>query len=132
MRSAVLAHQISLLSSDFKVCHCQFNFCASGTKSALMSCDDRALSKRCFHSRSSDMHRFILSLSAASAVLTAGVLQPSSASATPLSAATDLRHVIDTMDPVENVAICFYVDGWNGPGLYDCGYRHRHGKGWHG
>jgi hypothetical protein len=78
------------------------------------------------------MHRFILSLSAATAVLTAGVLVPSSASATPLSAATGLRHVIDTMDPVENVAICFYVDGWNGPGLYDCGYRHRHGKGWHG
>jgi hypothetical protein len=78
------------------------------------------------------MHGFILSLSAATAVLTAGVLVPSSASATPLSAATGLRHVIDTMDPVENVAICFYVDGWNGPGLYDCGYRHRHGKGWHG
>jgi hypothetical protein len=78
------------------------------------------------------MHRFILSLSAATAVLTAGVLAPVSASATPLGAPTGLRLVIDTMDPVENVAICFYVDGWNGPGLYDCGYRHRHGKGWHG
>jgi hypothetical protein len=78
------------------------------------------------------MHRFLLSLSAATAVLTAGVLVPNSASATPLSGATGLRLVIDTMDPVENVAICFYVDGWNGPGLYDCGYRHRHGQGWHG
>ena len=77
------------------------------------------------------MHRFLLSLSAA-AVLTAGVLVSNSASATPLSAATGLRLVIDTMDQVENVAICFYIDGWNGPGLYDCGYRHRHGKGWHG
>ena len=78
------------------------------------------------------MHRFFLSLSAATAVFTAGVLVPNSASATPLSGATGLRHVIDTMNPVENVAICFYIDGWNGPGLYDCGYRHRHGKGWHG
>jgi len=78
------------------------------------------------------MHRLLLSLSAAAAVLTAGVLVPNSASATPLSAATGLRLVIDTMDPVENVAICFYVDGWNGPGLYDCGYRHRRGHGWHG
>jgi hypothetical protein len=78
------------------------------------------------------MHRFILPLGAATAALTAGVLVPNSASTTPLSGATGLRLVIDTMDPVENVAICFYVDGWNGPGLYDCGYRHRHGKGWHG
>jgi hypothetical protein len=61
-----------------------------------------------------NMHRFLLSLSAA-AVLTAGVLVPNSASATPLSGATGLRLVADTMDPVENVAICFYVDGWNGP-----------------
>jgi hypothetical protein len=78
------------------------------------------------------MHRFLISLSAATAVLTASALVPSSVSATSLSAATGLRLAIDTMDQVENVAICFYVDGWNGPGLYDCGYRHRHGKGWHG
>jgi hypothetical protein len=78
------------------------------------------------------MHRFILSLGTAAAVLSAGVLVPNSASATPLSAATGQRLAIDTMNPVENVAICFYIDGWNGPGMYDCGYRHRHGKGWHG
>ena len=34
--------------------------------------------------------------------------------------------------PATNVAICFYLDGWNGPGFYDCGYRHRRGHGWHG
>ena len=78
------------------------------------------------------MRRFLLTLSAAAAVLTAGALVPSGASATPPGAPTGLRLVIDTLDQVENVAICFYVDGWNGPGLYDCGYRHRHGKGWHG
>jgi hypothetical protein len=27
---------------------------------------------------------------------------------------------------------CFYVDGWNGPGWYWCGYAHRHGFGWGG
>jgi hypothetical protein len=59
------------------------------------------------------MHRFILSLGTAAAVLSAGVLVPNSASATPLSAATGQRLVIDTMNPIENVAICFYVDGWN-------------------
>ncbi len=34
--------------------------------------------------------------------------------------------------PVTNVGICFYLDGWNGPGFYECGYRHRRGHGWHG
>src|SRR5450759_205427 len=24
---------------------------------------------------------------------------------------------------VEQVALCFYVDGWNGAGMYECGYR---------
>ena len=27
---------------------------------------------------------------------------------------------------------CFYVDGWNGPGWYRCGYRWRRGLGWGG
>src|ERR1700759_904438 len=34
--------------------------------------------------------------------------------------------------PLQNVSICFYIDGWNGPGLYECGYRHRRGAGWVG
>ena len=38
----------------------------------------------------------------------------------------------DGVNPVQNVAFCFYLDGWNGPGLYDCGFRHRRGLGWHG
>ena len=33
---------------------------------------------------------------------------------------------------VDQVALCFYFDGWNGPGMYQCGYRHRRGHGWHG
>ncbi len=27
---------------------------------------------------------------------------------------------------------CWYADGWNGPGWYWCGYRHRRGHGWGG
>ena len=42
---------------------------------------------------------------------------------------------VDTMpanepNSVEAVAVCFYLDGWNGPGIYQCGYRQRHGLGW--
>ena len=78
------------------------------------------------------MRRFPLSLAAAAAALMAGALVPSSASATPLSAQTGLHLALDDMNAIQDVAICFYVDGWNGPGLYDCGYRHRRGHGWHG
>jgi hypothetical protein len=39
---------------------------------------------------------------------------------------------IDQIDITEAVALCFYIDGWNGPGLYQCGYRMRRGFGWHG
>lgn len=75
------------------------------------------------------MHRFFLALTASAAILTAGA---SVASATSLFAPSGLRPAIDEMNPIQNVALCFYLDGWNGPGLYDCGYRHRRGQGWHG
>jgi hypothetical protein len=39
---------------------------------------------------------------------------------------------IDETSMVEQVALCFYIDGWNGPGFYNCGYRYRRGFGWHG
>ena len=78
------------------------------------------------------MHRFLLALTASTAVLTAGALMPSVASATPIGTPSSLRLTLDDMNPVQNGAICFYLDGWNGPGLYDCGYRHRRGQGWHG
>jgi hypothetical protein len=39
---------------------------------------------------------------------------------------------IDELDQASKVAFCFYIDGWNGPGLYDCGFRMRRGMGWHG
>src|SRR3981189_627840 len=76
------------------------------------------------------MRRFLLALTATAAVLTAGAAVPSGASATPLSAPSGLA--LDGMNPLQDVAICFYVDGWNGPGLYECGFRHRRGQGWRG
>jgi hypothetical protein len=35
----------------------------------------------------------------------------------------------DAMNPIERVAVCFYPNGWAGPGLYQCGYRLRYGQG---
>jgi hypothetical protein len=69
-----------------------------------------------------------LALVSTAAVLTVSALMSSGASAAPLGG----RLPINDLNPVQNVAICFYVDGWNGPGLYDCGFRHRRGYGWHG
>ncbi len=40
--------------------------------------------------------------------------------------------ITDQLDIIDQVALCFYADGWNGPGMYQCGYRHRQGYGWHG
>ena len=44
----------------------------------------------------------------------------------------DAKLAIEAPAPIENVALCFYVDGWNGPGLYECGFHRRQGQGWHG
>jgi hypothetical protein len=76
------------------------------------------------------MRRFTLTIAAAAFALTAGALVPMSASAMPLSTPTGLG--LDGLNPIQDIAICFYLDGWNGPGLYECGYRRRQGLGWHG
>lgn len=68
------------------------------------------------------MRKFLIAASAA-AILAAG-----SASAMPGTSSNGLA--VDS--PVTNVALCFYVDGWNGPGMYDCGFRYNRGHGWHG
>lgn len=78
------------------------------------------------------MRRFLMTFTAAAAVLTTGALLPNAAQATPMGTPTGLQLALDGMSPIQNVAVCFYADGWNGPGLYECGYRHRTGQGWHG
>jgi hypothetical protein len=37
----------------------------------------------------------------------------------------------DETSPIERVALCFYPNGWAGPGLYQCGYRLRYGEGFY-
>ena len=62
------------------------------------------------------MKRLLLSLTAAATILAAGALVPSRAEASPLSASMGANAAIDALSPIQNVAFCFYVDGWNGPG----------------
>jgi hypothetical protein len=75
------------------------------------------------------MYRLLLTGTAAVAVLTTASLMPNRASAIPLSGLSDVTLALEHVSPFEKVALCFYLDGWNGPGLYQCGYRHRHGEG---
>jgi hypothetical protein len=75
------------------------------------------------------MYRLLLIGTAAVAVLTTASLMPNLAAAIPLSGQADIPLALKQVNPIEKVALCFYLDGWNGPGLYQCGYRHRHGEG---
>jgi hypothetical protein len=70
------------------------------------------------------MRKFLMTAAAGAAMLVAGSLSASAMS--PGIPSTD------GINPVSKVAICFYLDGWNGPGMYECGYRYRRGYGWHG
>lgn len=69
------------------------------------------------------MPKFLITVAA----ITAFFATAGSASALP---GTANNAAVDS--PVSKVAICFYLDGWNGPGFYECGYRYRRGHGWHG
>ena len=75
------------------------------------------------------MYRLLLTGAAAMAVLTTASLIPNYAAAIPLSGQADIPLALEQVNPLEKVALCFYFDGWNGPGFYQCGYRHRHGEG---
>lgn len=75
------------------------------------------------------IRKVLIAAAAGIAIAAAGSLAPSRASAMPLGLPAA---AIDQIDMTEAVALCFYIDGWNGPGLYQCGYRLRRGLGWHG
>ena len=70
------------------------------------------------------MRKFLVTVAAGVAVLGASAL---TANATPTGTSA-----IGSLSPVSNVPLCFYIDGWNGSGMYDCGFRERRGHGWHG
>jgi hypothetical protein len=75
------------------------------------------------------MHKFLITAAAGVAIIAAGSLTSSRADAMPLGLPAG---AVDQIDMATPVALCFYIDGWNGPGMYQCGYRLRRGYGWHG
>jgi len=75
------------------------------------------------------MYRLLLTTAAAAAILTTVSLIPNYAAAIPVGALADIPTALEQVNPMEKVALCFYLDGWNGPGLYQCGYRRRLGEG---
>jgi hypothetical protein len=75
------------------------------------------------------MHRLLLTGTAAVAILIMASSMPNCAAAIPLGGLADIPLALEQVNPIEKAALCFYVDGWNGPGLYQCGYRYRHGEG---
>jgi hypothetical protein len=75
------------------------------------------------------MHRMLLTGAAALAILTTASVMPNGAAAIPRSGLTEVPLALEQVNPIEKVALCFYLDGWNGPGLYECGYRRRYGEG---
>lgn len=67
------------------------------------------------------------------AAATALVLAAGSAQASPLNALRGTQLAVDGIEVTQNVQqYCFYLDGWNGPGFYRCGWHRRRGLGWHG
>jgi hypothetical protein len=76
-----------------------------------------------------NMYRLLLTATAATAILTTTSLIPNCAAAIPLRGQADIPTALELVTPIEKVALCFYFDGWNGPGLYECGYRRRYGEG---
>jgi hypothetical protein len=77
------------------------------------------------------MRPVLLTVAAAAVIVTTASLAPNGVQAIPLGALASMPLAVE-LAPIEKVAQCFYVDGWNGPGLYRCGYRFRRGEGWYG
>jgi hypothetical protein len=75
------------------------------------------------------IRKVLITTAAGIAMIAAGSLMSSRANAMPIGLPAA---AIDQIDMTEAVALCFYLDGWNGPGMYQCGFRSRRGMGWHG
>jgi len=75
------------------------------------------------------MYRLLLTGTAAVAILTIASLMGNRAVAIPRSGLADIPLASEQVNPIEKAALCFYLDGWNGPGLYQCGYGRRYGEG---
>ncbi len=75
------------------------------------------------------MYHLLLTASAAATILATASSIPNGAAAMPLGGPADIPLALEQVSPIEKVALCFYFDGWNGPGLYQCGYGRRFGEG---
>jgi hypothetical protein len=75
------------------------------------------------------MYRLLLTGTVTVTILTTASSIPSPAAAVSLSGLAEIPLALEQDSPIEKVALCFYLDGWNGPGLYECGYRRRYGEG---
>jgi hypothetical protein len=73
------------------------------------------------------MNRLVLVVGMLVVVLATGVLAPDRAAAG--IPGGQIPGAADGLSPIETVQLCFYPDGWAGPGLYRCGYRFRRGEG---
>lgn len=73
------------------------------------------------------MCKFLIAGAAGLMIVVGGSLTAPRAEAMPFA-----LPLTNQLNMIEQVALCFYVDGWNGPGMYECGYRYRRGEGWHG
>jgi hypothetical protein len=78
------------------------------------------------------MDRLLLTGTAAIAIVMTASMTPNCAAAIPLAGVAEIPRALEQVNPIERVALCFYLDGWNGPGLYQCGYRRRFGEGFVG
>jgi hypothetical protein len=85
------------------------------------------------------MRKLVLTAAMVLAAWSVSVAASSRADAMAIGSPAGLGVAADSVDVTENVQYlyggrryCWYVDGWQGPGWYWCGYRLRRGYGWGG
>lgn len=85
------------------------------------------------------MHRFLVTVAAATIFLAGAPIMSASVSAAPMAAPGAIRAAADSLNMVERAQFswlghtyCWYDDGWNGPGWYWCGQYLTSGIGWGG
>jgi hypothetical protein len=79
------------------------------------------------------LSKIALATLAASSLLSIASTADATTATTSVNTATDRLTMVDQVQFVfGGRRHCWYADGWNGPGWYWCGYRHRHGLGWGG
>jgi hypothetical protein len=82
------------------------------------------------------MRKFVIASVATAAMISASLI--GSAQAAPVGLPDGVRTAIDRLNIIEatrmwnDQSYCWYDEGWNGAGWYQCGYAKRRGYGWGG